>query len=109
MNSKRRMASNEEKTKAKTENQKKVFDFFIEHFKSQKPFTKKEVEGVTTWQRKSFPTYWSKQLKQFVVPAGGESVPCKRSLQAICAVGGIPATRHAGSSGLIGLHAPGAR
>jgi len=59
-----------ETDKSKTENQRKVFRFFIEHFKSQKPFTKKELEGVTNWRDKSFQTYWSKQFKQFVVPAG---------------------------------------
>jgi hypothetical protein len=63
------MASKAEESR--TDNQRKVFEFFIERFKSQKPFTKKEVEAVTNWQGKSFPTYWSKQFKQFVVPAGG--------------------------------------
>ena len=59
------------KTKeGRTDNQRRVFEFFVDRFKSQKPFTKKELEGVTTWQGKSFPTYWSKQFKQFVVPAG---------------------------------------
>lgn len=58
------------KAEERTDNQRKVFEFFIERFKSQKPFTKKEVEAVTSWQGKSFPTYWSKQFKQFVVPAG---------------------------------------
>src|SRR5216684_1581882 len=56
---------------SRTENQHKVFEFFVERFKSQKTFTKKEVEAVTNWQGKSFSTYWSKQFKQFVVPAGG--------------------------------------
>jgi hypothetical protein len=62
------MADKAEETR--TENQRRVFEFFVERFKSQKPFTKKEVEGVTNWQGKSFSTYWSKQFKQFVVPAG---------------------------------------
>lgn len=57
----------------RTDNQRKVFDFFVERFKSQEPFTKKEVEAVTSWQGKSFLTHWSKQFKQFVVPAGGKS------------------------------------
>jgi hypothetical protein len=63
------MAFEEEKRKAKTENQKKVFDFFSEHFKSQEPFTQREVKGITTWQERTFLTYWSKQFKQFVIPA----------------------------------------
>ena len=57
---------------SKTENQRKIFEFFVEHFKSQKPFTKKELEEVTTWKGGSFPTYWSKQFKQFVVPDDGK-------------------------------------
>ena len=56
---------------SRTDNQRRVFDFLVEHFKSQKPFTKKELGAVTSWQRKSFPTYWSKQFQQFVVPADG--------------------------------------
>src|SRR6266851_9177438 len=63
------MASRAEE--GRTDNQRKVFEFLVEHFKSQEPFTKKELEAVTSWQRKSFPTYWSKQFKQFVLPAGG--------------------------------------
>ena len=65
------MASRAQKKKAKTENQRKVFEFFVERFKSQEPFTKKQVGAVTNWQGKSFPTYWSKQFARFVVPAGG--------------------------------------
>jgi hypothetical protein len=57
----------------RTENQRRVFDFFVEHFRSQKPFTKNELEAETNWQGTSFPTYWSKQFKQFVIPAGGNS------------------------------------
>jgi hypothetical protein len=40
-----------------------VFEFFVECFKSQKTFSKQEVEAVTNWQGKSFSTYWSKQFK----------------------------------------------
>jgi len=53
-----------------TENQRVVFAFFVAHFKSQQPFTRSELEGKTGWKRKSFETYWSKQFKQFVIPAG---------------------------------------
>jgi hypothetical protein len=56
-----------------TENQRKVFDFFVAHFKSQEPFKKSDVEGETDWSGTSFGTYWSKQFKQFVLPAGGNS------------------------------------
>jgi hypothetical protein len=54
-----------------TENQRKVFDFFVAHFKSQEPFKKSDVEEQTDWSGSSFNTYWSKQFKQFVLPAGG--------------------------------------
>jgi hypothetical protein len=51
------------------ENQKKVFDFLTDRLDSQEPFTTAELEAVTTWQGKTFQTYWSKQFEQFVVPA----------------------------------------
>jgi len=54
---------------ARMQNQKNVFDFLVEHFKSQEAFTKQQLERVTTWRGQSFDTYWSKQFKQFVVPA----------------------------------------
>jgi hypothetical protein len=57
----------------KTENQRNVFKFLVEHFRSQKPFTKKELAEVTDWQGGSFPTYWSKQYKQFFIAAGGNT------------------------------------
>lgn len=57
----------------KTENQRKVFEFLAEHFKSQDPFTKRGLESVTTWQGASFSTYWSKQYKRFFVSAEGNS------------------------------------
>ncbi len=57
----------------RTENQRNVFNFLVEHFRSQEPFTKDELEEVTDWQGTSFPTYWSKQYKQFFISAGGNS------------------------------------
>lgn len=66
------------KAKAKTKaqqarrevrNQRPVFDFFVERFESQEPFTKNDVEALTTWTGDTFRTYWSKQFKQFVIPA----------------------------------------
>jgi hypothetical protein len=51
------------------ENQRKVFDFLTDRLDSQEPFTTAELEAVTTWQGKTFQTYWSKQFEQFVVPA----------------------------------------
>src|ERR1035437_7090914 len=58
----------------KTENQRNVFDFLLEHLKSLDTFTKDELQKVTDWTGKSFPTYWSKQYKQFVSSAGGDLV-----------------------------------
>src|SRR5437899_5684613 len=51
------------------ENQRKVFEFLTDHLDSQEPFSKAELERITTWKRKTFPTYWSKQYEQFVVGA----------------------------------------
>jgi hypothetical protein len=56
-----------------TENQRAVYDFLVDHFKSLEPFKKKEMEAPTTWRGKTFATYWSKQFEQFVVPAGADS------------------------------------
>ncbi len=52
------------------ENQRRVYDFFIDHLESKKPFTKDELQNVTTWQGDTFPTYWSKQFKPFVIEIG---------------------------------------
>jgi len=54
---------------ASDENQRKVFEFLTEHLDSQQPFSKADLERTTTWKRKTFPTYWSKQYEQFVVEA----------------------------------------
>ena len=49
-----------------------VFDILSEKFTSQEAFTKEEIEGKTDWQGATFPTHFSKRIKQFVVPAAGE-------------------------------------
>ncbi len=54
----------------KTDNQRSIFNFLLEHLKSQDTFTKEELQEVTDWKGKSFPTYWSKQYKQFVISVG---------------------------------------
>jgi hypothetical protein len=51
------------------QNQRKAFDFLIKLFDSQELFTKEEFEQATTWSKKSFDTYWSKQYKSLVVQA----------------------------------------
>jgi hypothetical protein len=57
----------------KFENQRNVFDFFVERFKSQAAFTKADLQAVTTWKGQSFDTYWSKQFKQFVYSTDGNA------------------------------------
>ncbi len=56
----------------KTENQRAIFEFLVAHFKSQEPFTKEEMEAQTSWQGKTFSTYWSKQYEQFVIAADAD-------------------------------------
>jgi hypothetical protein len=51
-------------------NQRNAFQFLSEHFSSQEPFSQDDLCAVTDWQRKTFPTYWSKHYKTFVVPVG---------------------------------------
>ncbi|MBI2677832.1 MAG: hypothetical protein HYX28_03530 [Candidatus Koribacter versatilis] len=48
------------------DNQRKAFDFLLDHLDSQEPFSKEEFERSTSWEHKSFQTYWSKQFKPFV-------------------------------------------
>lgn len=45
------------------ENQRAVFTFLLDHFRSQEPFTKKEMEEHTNWQGQSSRTYWSKTVQ----------------------------------------------
>ncbi len=54
-------------------NQRPVFDFFVQRFESQEPFTKNDVEALTSWTGDTFRTYWSKQFKQFVVRTGARN------------------------------------
>jgi hypothetical protein len=56
----------------RTKNQKDVFGFLVRHFRSQEAFARRDIEMVTDWQGQSFGTYWSKQFKQFMVPAGAD-------------------------------------
>lgn len=46
------------------ENQTAVFKFLLDHFRSQEPFTKNELEDHANWHGQTFRTYWSKQYKQ---------------------------------------------
>ena len=51
------------------ENQRLVFDYLLARFRDQVPFEKTELQRVTSWTDSSFDTYWSKQLKRFLVRA----------------------------------------
>lgn len=50
----------------------KAHKFLVEHFQSQTPFTQADLFAVTTWKGQSPKTYWSKQIKQFLMPLGGD-------------------------------------
>jgi hypothetical protein len=50
----------------------KVHNFLVDRFLSQAPFTQADLFAVTTWRGQSPKTYWSKQIKQFLVPVGGK-------------------------------------
>ena len=52
------------------ENQRAAFGFLTEHYESQQPFSKEDLQEVTTWGRVALNTYWSKQLRAFVKDAG---------------------------------------
>jgi hypothetical protein len=51
------------------ENQRLVFEYLLARFRDQKPFEKIDLQHVTSWTESSFETYWSKQLKRFLVRA----------------------------------------
>ena len=55
------------------ENQKAVFKFLLDHFRSQDPFTQKEMEDHTNWRGRTFDTYWSKQYRQLCVPVDSDT------------------------------------
>ena len=39
----------------------------LHHFTTGEPFTKEDLAAVTTWNESSLDTYWSKQLRPFVI------------------------------------------
>lgn len=52
--------------------QRKVRRFLNEHLQSQDPFTKPQLQEFAGWTKKTtFETYWSKQIKRFVVDISG--------------------------------------
>ena len=57
-----------------TQTQRQAFAFLLDRFHSQEPFTKEEFHGaIPDWTKKSFDTYWSKQIKRLVAPADRKS------------------------------------
>lgn len=54
------------------ENQRAIFKFLLDHLRSQQPFAKEHLRAVTDWSKKSFDTYWPKQLKALLVADGGQ-------------------------------------
>lgn len=54
--------------------QRKALRFFREHLQSQEPFTKQELGDFTGWTKPgTLDTYWSKQLKPFVVEVADDT------------------------------------
>lgn len=54
-----------------TQRQRQEFEFVRDHFHSQEPFTREEFQAaIPDWAPNSVKTYWSKQIKRLVAPAG---------------------------------------
>jgi hypothetical protein len=54
-----------------TTTQRRAFDFLLDHFRSQEPFTKSAFHGaVPEWSKSTLDTYWSKQIKRLLARAG---------------------------------------
>ncbi len=49
-----------------------IFEFLCEHLSSQDVFRKEDLESQTNWKGTTFPTHFSKRIKQFLIPAGSE-------------------------------------
>ena len=59
-----------EAAEKKLKDQRAVFDFFVQKYASQEPFNQEDVQPLTSWKKKTLGTYWSKQFRPFLVPAG---------------------------------------
>jgi hypothetical protein len=54
-----------------THNQRRAFQFLLEHFRPQEPFTRDEFRcALPDWSENSIRTYWSKQIKHLLEPVG---------------------------------------
>ena len=47
-------------------NQKLVFDFLIEHLKSQEMFSEEQLHEITSWTQSSWKTYWTKIFRSLL-------------------------------------------
>ena len=50
--------------------QRKAYEFLLEKFRTQDPFTKAEFQAATGWnpRKATFRTYWKKQFEPLLVP-----------------------------------------
>jgi hypothetical protein len=62
-------------------NQKKIFAFLSERYRSREMFTRKELFAGTVWKKKSQDTYFSKQIRQFFDEPERNSFVVKRSFR----------------------------
>jgi hypothetical protein len=51
-------------------NQRAVHTFLVAHLRSQAPFTRGDLRGVTSWNEKTFDTYLSKHYRPFGTEVG---------------------------------------
>jgi hypothetical protein len=57
-------------TAERLKTQRAVYDFFVEHYTTQEAFESSQVGALTGWKKRTLETYWSKQFKPILVPAG---------------------------------------
>lgn len=76
------MSENDIDPSDKEYNQRKVFEFLKQKYRSGELFTLDEVEKETTWQGTTFPTYWSKHYKDFATKLDGGKYQVNRVFRA---------------------------
>ena len=58
---------------AYSQSQRKAFEFLLERYKTQLPFSRQEFHSaVPEWKKNSVDTYWSKQIKHLLAPVPEE-------------------------------------
>ena len=50
--------------------QQAVHEFFADRYSTQDAFKASDVAALTSWKKRTLETYWSKQFKTFLIPAG---------------------------------------